>query len=676
MPLKATLLHIGEKDQANTRIIQQMRNIGSPTLLGDATATDHIPIPGTDLLVRILDATMNIGKAGNPVISAKLHGYGSGAILMYDTTRRESFVKCPGWIDAFKNHASKEAVLLLLADRSHESSTRRVVSGEEGKTFAENFGVLYHEVDSRRPESAQHALYYIATCIYGKAEEGVLGTGPGQGIKPVASPLIRRHTTSCASPTDSHVKSFPGKDERRGTFGESIPEVAFLERESQLSAARREVERMNARETTLRRQEQLLHRENSELTQHLASAKREIETLSSDKTALQREQHSLKQQLTQRESKVWRLNGEISSLQQRLNQLGSQLEQEKLGLSRALQTQTKESADVQWRLQQQLTLKEEALGNEVRDHSETRAALRHAQLALDEAREENRRLRESQRPADVDDHWRVSRDEVVVLNEGMLGSGAWGYVAKGEFRGKRVAVKCLHMEIVASQTLQRVHREIHTMASIRHPNIVLFVAAVLDSEGQPLIVSELLDTNLRSAYQRHQLKGTGTKVEILHGVACALNYLHKLREPIIHRDVSSPNVLLRAARNDKWTPKLSDFGSANLARCSQTLGEGAIIYSAPETFPPSLQSPNSLTQTTKIDVYNFGVLAGELLTEQLPNPSTLHFTVETVGAKWPDLHTLMVSCTKRSPHLRLDMETVISTYLQPRLTSSVFTYHA
>ncbi|CAI8021617.1 Dual specificity protein kinase shkB [Geodia barretti] len=92
-------------------------------------------------------------------------------------------------------------------------------------------------------------------------------------------------------------------------------------------------------------------------------------------------------------------------------------------------------------------------------------------------------LRESQRPAEVDDHWRVSRDEVVVLNEGMLGSGAWGYVAKGEFRGKRVAVKCLHREIVVSQTLQRVHREIHTMASIRHPNIVLFVAAVLDSEG-------------------------------------------------------------------------------------------------------------------------------------------------------------------------------------------------
>ncbi|CAI8021610.1 Probable serine/threonine-protein kinase DDB_G0271682, partial [Geodia barretti] len=544
---------------------------------------------------------------------------------------------------------------------SHETfSTKRKVSKEEGETLAKIFGVLHKEVDSRNPESAQEALGRITFCIYKKVLRDVLGNGPNQGVRPVIqSPPSGRQANSCANSTDPPANSFLGGN------GE---EVAVLE--SQLSAVRREAERLKAKETTLRQQEQLLHRENSELTQHLASAKREIQTLNSEKTALQREQHSLKQQLTQRENEVWRLNGEISSLQQSLRQLGSQcfsLEQEKLGLSRALESQTQESADVQWRLQQQLTLKEEALGNEVRDHSETRAALRHAQLAVDEAREENRRLRESQRPAEVDDHWRVSRDEVVILNEGMLGTGAWGYVAKGEFRGKRVAVKCLHMEIVASQTLQRVHREIHTMASIRHPNIVLFVAAVLDSEGQPLIVSELLDTNLRSAYQNHQLNGTGTKVEILHGVSCALNYLHKLREPIIHRDVSSPNVLLRAARNDKWTPKLSDFGSANLARCSQTLGEGAIIYSAPETFPPSLQSPKSLPQTTKIDVYSFGVLMGELLTEQLPNPTTLHLTVETVGAEWPDLHTLIVSCTKPDPLLRPDMDTVISTYLSPLL---------
>ena len=212
------------------------------------------------------------------------------------------------------------------------------------------------------------------------------------------------------------------------------------------------------------------------------------------------------------------------------------------------------------------------------------------------------------------------------------------------------------------------------MAGIRHPNIVLFVAAVLDNRGPPLIISELLDTNLRSAYQNHLLRDTDTKLEILHGVACALNYLHKLREPIIHRDLSSPNVLLRAARNNKWIPKLSDFGSVNLARCSQTLGEGAIIYSAPETYPQSPLTPNSLPQTTKIDMYSFGVLTGELLTEQFPNPASLPSTLVSVGAKWPVLHTLMVSCTKHDPLLRLDMDTIIRSYIQPLLAPTAIAH--
>ena len=165
----------------------------------------------------------------------------------------------------------------------------------------------------------------------------------------------------------------------------------------------------------------------------------------------------------------------------------------------------------------------------------------------------------------------------------MLGTGAWGYVAEGEFRGKRVAVKCLHTEIVASQTLERVQREIHTMAGIRQP-------------------------------------------------------------------------------------------SANLARCSQTLGEGAIIYSAPETYPQSPLTPNSFPQTTKIDVYSFGVLTGELLTEQFPNPASLPSTLDSVGAKWPVLHTLMVSCTKRDPLLRLDMDTIICSYIQPLLAPTAIAH--
>ena len=320
----------------------------------------------------------------------------------------------------------------------------------------------------------------------------------------------------------------------------------------------------------------------------------------------------------------------------------------------ALRDQTQKNVTMTQKLQYQLGLKEDALQSQVSLREEGSAALRELELALSQAMAEIRTLQVRKTSNEID-HWKVSRHEILVLQGKMLGHGAWGYVAEGKFRGKSVAVKCLHEEIMSQQTVERVHREIRTMAHVRHPNLVLFIAAVID-EGPPMIISELLDTNLRTAYENRLLIDTDTKIEILHAIACALNYLHKQREPIIHRDVSAPNVLLEATGNGKWTPKVSDFGSANLARLSQTLGEGAIIYAAPETYP---ESPHRAAHTPKIDVYSYGVLLGEVLTEQLPNPEVLFYTLQHIEAQWPQIHRLMVMCTKQSPNERPDMATVI-----------------
>ena len=94
------------------------------------------------------------------------------------------------------------------------------------------------------------------------------------------------------------------------------------------------------------------------------------------------------------------------------------------------------------------------------------------------------------------DHWKVPSHHVTLL-EKSLGGGAWGYVKEGKFRGQLVAVKCIHEAIVAQHTVRRVHREICTLSQVRHPNLVLFMAAVLDDQGGPMIITELLDTTLR-----------------------------------------------------------------------------------------------------------------------------------------------------------------------------------
>ena len=85
-----------------------------------------------------------------------------------------------------------------------------------------------------------------------------------------------------------------------------------------------------------------------------------------------------------------------------------------------------------------------------------------------------------------------------------------------------------------------------------------------------------MDSSLRSAYEEskiedHQLLG------ILHDIASALHFLHTRPDPVIHRDVSSVNMLLKAHYNGEWLAKLGDLGTAKLQSLATTAGPGAMI---------------------------------------------------------------------------------------------------
>ena len=109
-----------------------------------------------------------------------------------------------------------------------------------------------------------------------------------------------------------------------------------------------------------------------------------------------------------------------------------------------------------------------------------------------------------------------------------------------------------------------------TMAArCRHPNLLQFIGAT--NEGVPLIVTEIMQTSLRKKLERGEVSSEQI-ISISIGVACGLNYLHKtMPSPILHRDVSSANVLLNPLPSNLWLAKLSDFGSFNFMRESQTV---------------------------------------------------------------------------------------------------------
>ena len=264
------------------------------------------------------------------------------------------------------------------------------------------------------------------------------------------------------------------------------------------------------------------------------------------------------------------------------------------------------------------------------------------------------------RPQSEIEACRVPRHEVQILHE--MDRGAWGSVAQGRFQGHLVAVKWPHPAILNEHTTERFQREVQIMAQVRHPNLLRFIASVFDDKVPqlpPLIITELLDMNLRTAYQKGKLLSY-SKIPIFQDIAYALHYLHGYQVPIIHRDVSAPNVLLERLPNEMWRAKVSDFGSANLASLAQTMGEGAIIYAAPETIPKAYD-PDTVTppQTTKIDVYSYGVLMCEVTTCRFPSSAQYRNMLQQVQSQSPSIHELIIQCTKRNPDERPTMAQIL-----------------
>ena len=201
--------------------------------------------------------------------------------------------------------------------------------------------------------------------------------------------------------------------------------------------------------------------------------------------------------------------------------------------------------------------------------------------------------------------WKIDRSVIRKIRKKQIGEGSWGIVNSGTFHGEAVAIKEPHPPVVfdVKGTIDMIKREISIMAHIQHPNLVQFIGAVVDKrvddrEDAPIIVLELLDMDLRAAYTEVSLDKK-TMLSIFSDVAYALHYLHEQREPIIHRDISAINVLLKKLPNSSYRAKVSDFGSANLMDQSKTAGAGAIVYSAPEMFPQDISSAPP-PQTTKL----------------------------------------------------------------------------
>ena len=315
---------------------------------------------------------------------------------------------------------------------------------------------------------------------------------------------------------------------------------------------------------------------------------------------------------------------------------------EKQNLQGHQQQSTEELLVLEERFLKQLQEKEKELQSVIQEKDEE---LRQVKMEFQEREQE---LLEQLQQAESS--WVLDKEEITITEE-LVGKGGWGEVKVGIYCGLRVAAKRLHDVIISRYNISAFSREMNIASKVRHPNLLQFIGAT--TEGNPIILTELMHTSLRKELETSSPMPYPVVLSISLDVACALNYLHLFKpHPILHRDVSSPNVLLQPVGNG-WRAKLSDYGSANLQHLiGFTVCPGCPIYSAPEAANPHNHSP-------AMDVYSFAVLLIEILTCQLPEPKERQAQLSIAVKDHVTSRQLLVACLNNEYESRPSMSDLI-----------------
>lgn len=166
-------------------------------------------------------------------------------------------------------------------------------------------------------------------------------------------------------------------------------------------------------------------------------------------------------------------------------------------------------------------------------------------------------------------------------------------------------------EALRNKAKELFHREAEILVKLDHPQIVKVLSFFSEADRTYLLLSWEEGTNLRQLVREKGPLDEGQVKAVAQSLTAPLAYLHNLDVPVVHRDVSPENIILR----DDGVASLIDFGAANefLGTATGTL-VGKHCYISPEQFKGKARCQS--------DLYSLGGTLYFLLTGEDPIPLT------------------------------------------------------
>ncbi|CAL9067882.1 unnamed protein product [Musa banksii] len=214
----------------------------------------------------------------------------------------------------------------------------------------------------------------------------------------------------------------------------------------------------------------------------------------------------------------------------------------------------------------------------------------------------------------------IKHEDLEELRE--LGSGTFGAVYHGKWRGTDVAIKRIKKSCFTGRSSEQERltmefwREAEILSQLHHPNVVAFYGVVKDGPGGTMatVTEFMVNGSLRHVLlHKDKYLDRRKRLIIAMDAAFGMEYLHS--KNIVHFDLKCDNLLVNLKDQSRPICKVGDFGLSKIRQ--NTLVSGGVRGTLP-WMAPELLNGSSNKVSEKVDVFSFGIVMWEILTGEEP----------------------------------------------------------